>query len=122
MLCAEEDMGEVISTRTAEHYPWGDRCDGWFLLKSAGLHVIEERMPPGTSEKRHYHDRAEQLFYVLSGELTMKFAGDSVKVRAREALRVPAREAHQAANESDAPVEFLVISFPPSHGDRTNVE
>jgi len=115
-------MGEVISTRSAEHYTWGDRCDGWFLLKAAGVHVIEERMPPGTVERRHYHERAEQLFYVLSGELTMRFDGNSVRVGERDAVRVAAGEVHQAANESGAAVEFLVISCPPSHGDRTNVE
>jgi mannose-6-phosphate isomerase-like protein (cupin superfamily) len=115
-------MGELIATRTAEHYPWGDGCDGWFLLKAAGFHVIEERMPPGTAEKRHYHERAEQLFYVLAGELTMRFQGNSVRVGAREAVRVSAGEVHQATNESGTAVEFLVISCPPSHGDRTNVE
>lgn len=115
-------MGEVISTTSAEHYAWGEGCDGWFLAKALGFHVIEERMLPGTAEKRHYHSRAEQLFYVLSGELTMRFNGDSVRVGPREALRVAAGEAHQAANESGAAVEFLVISCPPSHDDRTNLE
>src|SRR3954468_24070020 len=93
-------MGELIATRTAEHYPWGDGCDGWFLLKAAGFHVIEERMPPGTAETRHYHSRAEQLFYVLAGELTMRFENSAVRVGSREALRVAAGEVHQAANES----------------------
>jgi mannose-6-phosphate isomerase-like protein (cupin superfamily) len=115
-------MKFVVSTSSAEHYTWGESCDGWFLLKAAGFHVIEERMPTGTSEKRHYHRRAEQLFYVLSGELTMRFEGHSVRVGPREAVRVAAGEVHQAANESGSAVEFLVISCPPSHGDRTNVE
>ena len=115
-------MGELRSITSAEHYIWGDGCDGWFLLKAAGFHVIEERMPPGAEEKRHHHSRAEQLFYVLCGELTMRFEGHSVQVRSREAVRVVAGEVHQAANESSAAAEFLVISCPPSHGDRTNVE
>ena len=115
-------MDELISTTSAEHYTWGGGCDGWFLLKAAGFHVIEERMPAGTAEKRHYHERAEQLFYVLAGDLTMKLEGRSIQIRAREGVRVAAREVHQAANESEAAVEFLVISCPPSYGDRTNVE
>ena len=113
---------QVVSTKTAEHYNWGEGCDGWFLLKSAGFHVIEERMPPGAEEMRHFHDRAEQLFYVLAGEVTMRFDGRSVRVGPREAVRVAAEEAHQAANESGEVVAFLVISCPPSHGDRSNVE
>ena len=44
-----------ISTSNAEHYRWGDACDGWHLLAGEALSVIEERMPPGTAELRHRH-------------------------------------------------------------------
>jgi mannose-6-phosphate isomerase-like protein (cupin superfamily) len=122
MVCAEAAMSELVSTESAEHYTWGDGCNGWFLLKSAGFHVIEERMPPGAAEQRHYHSRSEQLFYVLKGELTMRIEGRLLRAKAREAVRVANGEVHQAANEGSAEVEFLVISCPPSHGDRTNVD
>jgi mannose-6-phosphate isomerase-like protein (cupin superfamily) len=117
-----KSVPEKLSTASAEHYTWGDACDGWFLLKDAGVHVIQERMPPGTAERRHYHSRARQLFYVLSGELTMRFDDRAVVVRAREAIHIPPETAHQAANEGSEAVEFLVISSPPSHGNRTNLE
>ena len=61
-----------ISRDSAEHYVWGDVCDGWRLVRSEGLSVIEERMPSGTAERRHAHRRAQQFFYVLSGELTLE--------------------------------------------------
>mgnify|MGYP001602642574 CR=1 FL=1 len=61
-----------ISTTTAEHYTWGDRCDGWHLVRTTGLSIIEERMPPGTTETRHHHVHAHQFFYVLEGELTLE--------------------------------------------------
>jgi hypothetical protein len=35
-----------ISTGTAPHYAWGAKCDGWHLVRSADLSVIQERMPP----------------------------------------------------------------------------
>ena len=65
----------LISTKTAEHYTWGDGCDGWHLLRAPGLSVIQERMPPGAAEARHLHERARQFFYVLSGSLTMELEG-----------------------------------------------
>jgi len=40
-----------VSTATAEHYTWGDACDGWFLVRTPELQIIEERMPPGASER-----------------------------------------------------------------------
>ena len=111
-------MAEIITRQNAEHYKWGDGCDGYFLLKSAGVHVIEERMPPGTFEKAHRHERARQLFYVLEGELTMRFESGDAKVVAGAALEIVPGSVHQARNESGTDVRFLVVSVPPSHGDR----
>ena len=57
----------IVSAQTAKHYIWGERCDGWHLLHTEHASVIEERMPPGTSEVAHFHERSRQFFYVLSG-------------------------------------------------------
>jgi mannose-6-phosphate isomerase-like protein (cupin superfamily) len=37
-------------------------------------------------------------------------------------LEVPPEQAHQVLNESDASAEFVVVSQPPSHGDRKSEE
>ncbi len=111
-----------ISTASAGHYQWGDGCDGWHLVRAAGWSVIEERMPPGTHESRHWHSRASQFFYVLAGTLTMEVEGERHRLGARSGLELPQGVAHQATNESDADVEFLVVSVPPSHGDRIATE
>ena len=102
----------------AEHYRWGAGCDGWHLVKTPTLSVIAERMPPGTAEVSHRHARAQQFFLVLSGELVLESPGGRHVLRAREGAHVPAGVSHQALNASAEPVEFLVISEPPSHGDR----
>jgi mannose-6-phosphate isomerase-like protein (cupin superfamily) len=106
------------SKATATRYGWGDGCDGWHLVHAAGLSVIEERMPPGTREVRHWHARSRQFFYVLSGTLTMEVEGMRHQLAARSGIELPPGTAHQALNESADDTEFLVISIPPSHGDR----
>ena len=63
---------KTISRATAEHYTWGQNCDGWQLVKGASLSVIQEQMPPGTSEVRHFHQKAQQFFFILSGEAAME--------------------------------------------------
>jgi mannose-6-phosphate isomerase-like protein (cupin superfamily) len=113
----------VISTRTAEHYAWPsamspDECDGWHLHRSENLSIIEERMPPGTAEKRHLHQRATQFFYVLAGELTVELAGEEHRLAPSTGLTVPAQTPHQVFNRCNEDARFLVISQPPSHGDR----
>jgi mannose-6-phosphate isomerase-like protein (cupin superfamily) len=109
---------KVISIANAEHYTWGNNCDGWHLVKTPELSIIEERMPPGTSEVRHHHVRARQFFFVLEGELTMEVEHHDFTVKAGEGIEVSPGQAHQAINRSPAEVRFVVTSQPPSHGDR----
>jgi mannose-6-phosphate isomerase-like protein (cupin superfamily) len=100
------------------HYTWGEVCDGWNLLRGENLSVIEERMPPVAEEQRHFHQRSRQFFYVLEGELTMEVDGREHRIKARQGLEIAPGERHQAKNSSSADVRFLVVSQPPSHGDR----
>jgi quercetin dioxygenase-like cupin family protein len=112
---------EPISVQTAEHYTWGEGCDGWHLVKTDELSVIEERMPPGTAEQRHKHQRSRQFFYVLSGELTMELEGVVHTLGGGAGLEVSPGIVHQAINSSREEVRFLVVSQPRSHGDRLSV-
>jgi len=109
-----------ISRNSAEHYRWGAGCDGWHLVKDASLSVIEEQVPPGAAEVRHHHERAQQFFYILEGAATMEVDGRLLRLAAGEGVRIPASIPHQFRNESVQTVRFLVISQPPSHGDRVD--
>lgn len=105
----------------AEHYQWGAGCDGWHLLKQPNLSVIQEQMSPGTSEGKHLHEKAEQFFFVLQGRLRIEINGDTYDLSPREGLHIPPGAEHQVINASEATAEFLVVSSPPSHGDRVAV-
>lgn len=109
---------QKISVETAEHYTWGQRCDGWHLVKQPELSVIQERMPPGTSEVRHVHKTARQFFFIVSGTAVIEADGSEHELGAGQGLEVAPHVAHQVFNRSNADVEFLVVSQPPSHGDR----
>lgn len=108
----------MINRENAEHYLWGDGCDGWYLVNQAALSVIYERMPPGTTEQRHYHHAARQFFFLLSGSATMEIDGQRMCLGAQEGVEVPPGVPHQIANVSSEAVEFLVISQPTTRGDR----
>ncbi|MGH7353247.1 MAG: cupin domain-containing protein [Candidatus Rokuibacteriota bacterium] len=108
----------MIDRATAEHYAWGEGCDGWHLVQRADLSVIQERMPPGAREARHYHRASRQFFYVLVGTLTLEVDGRRHVMEARQGIEIEPGAPHQALNESAEAVEFLVVSQPPSHGDR----
>jgi mannose-6-phosphate isomerase-like protein (cupin superfamily) len=114
-------MTRVVSTNNAEHYCWGADAAGWHLLNSDTLSVIQERMPPGTFEQMHYHERAQQLFYVLSGTATFKVADEVYVVHANESIHIPKGVRHCIYNNGQEDLSFLVISEPRSHGDRKEV-
>ncbi len=109
---------DAISKKNAEHYLWGKICDGWHLLKSPGLSVIQELVPPGGAEARHYHERAQQFFFVLAGEAVMETGNEEVVLGPKQGLAVPPGTPHRLLNRGSKDLAFLVISAPPSHGDR----
>lgn len=111
----------MISKENAEHYIWGEKCDGWYLVNRQDMLIIHEKMPPGTQEKRHYHSLARQFFFVLEGVLTMELAGEQHEIHARQGIEIPPGAKHQAQNRADFAVEFIVISHPTTRGDRSDL-
>jgi mannose-6-phosphate isomerase-like protein (cupin superfamily) len=113
---------EAISKKNSEHYTWGKVCDGWHLLQSPALSVIQERVPPGGAETRHYHEHAQQFFFVLSGEAVMELENKEIVLGPQQGFALPPRSPHRLLNRGNMDLTFLVISNPPSHGDRVTIE
>lgn len=79
-------------------------------------------MRPGTSEVRHYHQKSDQFFYVLSGVLAVEVNGQHLELQLSQGIAVNAGQPHQIRNTSAEDTSFLVVSSPPSHGDRVLAE
>ncbi|GAA0823361.1 cupin domain-containing protein [Colwellia asteriadis] len=108
----------VISKKSAEHYFWGDQCEGWHLVQSKNLSVIQERVPSGCSEQRHFHSTAEQFFFILSGVASMELDGEIFELNPNEGIYIPAKAIHKLSNQHESDLLFTVTSTPPIHGDR----
>jgi len=111
----------TVSIENAEHYTWGDVCDGWHLLRHEDMSVIQERVPAGGAEVMHYHRRARQFFYILEGEGRMVFESGEVILRRGEGIEIAPQISHQFRNRSSADVHFLVVSMPSARGDRVEI-
>lgn len=111
----------LISTDNAEHYTWGEQCHAWHLLKSDSLSIIQERMPVHTSEGLHFHNYAQQFFYILQGTATFEVEGRQYEVNANSGFHILPQQKHRIFNHGNQVLEFLVISEPKSHGDRVNL-
>lgn len=78
-------------------------------------------MPPGTSEQLHFHEHAQQVFYILAGAATFEIDGQIVVITANESIHIPKMTKHCIFNKGDQDLGFLVISEPKAHGDRKNL-
>ena len=113
---------EIKSKKNSEHYIWGEKCDGWHLVKNEDLSIIQERVPSGCSEVRHYHKKSDQFFFILSGEAEIETDGKKHILKSQQGIFIPAGTIHKLSNNSEEDLEFTVTSTPPSHGDRVIIE
>jgi mannose-6-phosphate isomerase-like protein (cupin superfamily) len=111
----------AVSIANAEHYTWGEVCDGWHLLKRDDMSVIQERVPAGAAEVMHYHNVSRQFFYILEGQGAMILEGNTVILEKGAGIEIEPLVKHQFINQSHNDVHFLVISVPSTGGDRVNV-
>jgi len=113
---------QIVDKQTAEHYLWGDNCDSWILADTEGLSVKQEKMPPATREKLHFHTQAQQFFFVLKGTATFYLDENKTIVTSQKGILIQPKTKHYIANETSEQLEFLVISQPTTNNDRTTIE
>lgn len=106
----------------SEKYSWGVNCWGWHLVNNVQLSVIQELMPPNTSEVKHKHLSAQQFFYILKGEATFDLDGEIALVKENEGIHIQRNQIHKIKNNGDKDLEFLVISQPHSHNDKITIQ
>lgn len=112
---------KVVSAKNAQSYKWRKNCDGWWLKSSGNFTVIEEMMPTGTYEIKHFHSQVEQFFYCLEGELHIEINSKEYILRKNKGISIKAMVAHQVFNRSTQNTRFLVISCPNAHEDRVDL-
>lgn len=111
----------VLSKENASHYTWGESCDGWIFVENENLSVKQERMPAHTSEQLHYHEKAQQFFFILKGIATFEIEAETIEVKANEGLHIEAGKKHRIINNGEDDLEFILSSQPTTKGDRINL-
>lgn len=114
-------MTKIQSKNNQNHYTWGQGNDAWHFLDSSELSIIRECMHPGNSEQFHYHNKAEQYFFILDGIAEFHLNDVVYSLIADQGIHVPAKVIHKIVNNGPDELHFLVISRPKSHGDRVNL-
>jgi mannose-6-phosphate isomerase-like protein (cupin superfamily) len=115
-------MMVVSKNQPLSHYIWGNACDGWNLVADTRLSVKLERMPPGTEESLHYHQQAQQFFFIVRGEAEFEIEEKKVVLKEQEGIQILPMEKHLVRNRTKNDLEFIVCSQPSTQGDRHNLE
>ena len=114
-------MKKVSAQEPLKHYQWGDACDGWNFVEEPSLSVKQERMPAGTSEALHYHEHAQQFFFILKGVATFEIENETVIIEEQEGIYIRPGQKHRIINHTGSEIEFLLSSQPSTQNDRINL-
>ena len=113
-------MPLINKEKALQHYTWGDNCDGWVLVDTEQLSVKQERMPQQTFETLHYHKKAQQFFFILSGTARFEVEQQVFIVQSGEGFHITAGKKHRIVNDTEAALEFILSSQPSTNNDRFN--
>lgn len=84
------------------------------LVGAKDLGYSYDVVPPGKCAcPFHSHRAEEEMFFVVRGAGTLRYGGDTRKIRAGDVICCPTggpETAHQIVNDSDAPLAYLSIS------------
>jgi mannose-6-phosphate isomerase-like protein (cupin superfamily) len=72
-------------------------------------HVV---IPPGCSSRHHYHQKAEETYYILSGRGKMIVDGNEYNLVSGDAILIMPPEKHQIFSTGEVDLEFIVVCAP----------
>lgn len=110
--------GGLSKSNCLNQYTWGDDCYGWTFVDTDALSIKQELMPPDTREQLHYHEFANQFFFILTGRAV--FIIDEVEhvLKPNEGIEIKPGQKHFISNKNNTDLEFILYSQPSTKNDR----
>lgn len=81
--------------------------------------LAEAQLQPGASTTPHFHQRTEEIYYILEGYGRMAIDGDTREVIPGDAIAIPPGAIHAITNSSDKTLRFLCCCAPGYEHDDT---
>jgi quercetin dioxygenase-like cupin family protein len=83
--------------------------------RAGGASSTEWTAQPGFDTGVHVHQRLEETWYVIDGELEFRAGDETFTARTGAWVFVPPQVPHAFANRGDTPVRFILILSPAGH-------
>src|SRR3954447_10396883 len=77
--------------------------------EAEGASCIEWAAAPGFDTGLHVHERLEETWYVLEGELEFQVGDEIFRAAGGACVFVPPRVPHAFANRGESPAKFLLL-------------
>ena len=84
--------------------------------------LAEARLPPGGSTTPHHHVETEEIYYVLSGQGSLRVGNETRQVGAGDAVAIPPGASHQITNTGTEVLKFLCCCAPGYEHEDTVLE
>jgi quercetin dioxygenase-like cupin family protein len=82
--------------------------------ETGGVYTLaESRVLPGGGPPPHIHQREDESFFILEGEVTFRLGDQRIVAKAGSVIQAPRGIPHAFRNESDAPAKMLIHVTPP---------
>ena len=112
---------QALNKETAlHHYKWGNDYDGWVFVDTETLSIKLELMTGQAAETLHYHEKAQQFFFILKGIATFEVENESYTVHTGQGFHIEAGKKHRIINNTSEDIEFILSSQPSTNQDRFN--
>ncbi len=82
---------------------------------AGGASLTEWEALPGFDTGLHVHERLEETWYVLDGELEFRVGDETIHATAGSTVFVPPQVPHAFANRSGQSAKFVMTMSPPGH-------
>lgn len=83
--------------------------------QAKGASCTEWVAAPGFDTGLHVHERLEETWYVLDGEVEFRVGEETFRASPGACVFVPPRTPHAFANRNEVPAKFLLIMSPSGH-------
>lgn len=74
--------------------------------------LAEATLSPGACTEAHYHPRAEEIYYILTGQGRMRIGEEEARVARGDGIAIPAGQPHQIWNDGLEDLIFLCCCAP----------
>lgn len=88
-------------------------------VESFGINIL--RLGPGQRGRIHRHERQEEVYFVLAGELTLVVEGEETTLGTNALARVAPEVRRQLLNRGPEPLRLLALGGDGEHAGRDGV-